>query len=362
MPLLPAPLNVPPDATADPLCWARAVGTSVDAVELYRSSEVFDLHLDSFIWTRIFGTRLAERHGRSWTGRRYRGQVDLPRALDGGLTGGIWSVTTNPFRPAAKRAATFAANLPRLRTELEAHPAVEIVTTVAGYRDARARGRHGAFLGIQGANAVDASPTDVQRAIDGGVVRMTLVHLTSSDLGTTSSPLSKLGRRAPFGAAGRALVEQLDAGRVLVDLAHISEAGFWGAVDAHDRALPLIVTHTGVDGVWPHWRNLSDDQIRAVADSGGCVGVMLQESFLGKRPTSAATVVDHLAHLVAVGGEGCPAIGTDFDGMVTPPRDLARHAHFPRLVEEMRRRRWTDERIRAVLGGNALRTIEALRG
>ena len=356
-----APLNVTPHDTADPSSWARAVGVSVDAVELYQTSDVFDLHLDSFIWTRIFGTRLAERHGRSWTGRRFRGQVDLPRAVDGGLTGGIWSVTTNPFRPAATRRDAFAKNLPRLRAELEADPRVEVVTTVAEYRSARKRGCHGAFLGIQGGNAVSSSPSDLDLAIDGGVVRVTLVHLTTSNIGTTSAPGPKRGA-PPLSEFGRHFIEQLDAARVLVDLAHISTAGFWAAVDAHDPSLPLIVTHTGVDGVWPHWRNLDDDQIRAVADSGGCIGVMMQESFLGKRPTSAATVIDHISHIIEVGGEGAPAIGTDFDGMVTPPADISRHAHFPRLVEEMRRRRWTEDRIRAVLGLNALRTLESIRG
>jgi membrane dipeptidase len=235
-----------------------------------------------------------------------------------------------------------------------------VVRSVAEYRSARARGAHGAFLGIQGGNALGSSPEDVD-GLGRDVIRVTLVHLTSSRLGTTSSPLSRLGSRRGLSKLGEEVVRRLDAERVLVDLAHISEPGFWAAVAAHDPAIPLIVTHTGVDGVRPHWRNLTDEQVRAVAASGGCVGVMLQESFLG-RPTSVATVVDHLAHIGAVGGWDAPAVGTDFDGMVTPPTDLCRYAMFPRLVAEMRRRGWDDTRIGAVLGGNALRTIEAVRG
>lgn len=355
-------LDVAVADTADPLRWARVLGVSVEAVDRYRAADVFDLHLDTFIWTRILRYRMDRRHGWSPTGRHLAWEVDLPRAIDGGLTGGIWSVTTNPFRSAGARRDAFAENLPRLKASLAAHPLVEVVDTVADYRAARARGHHGAFVGIQGANALSSSIDDLDLAIEGGVVRITLVHLTTSRLGTTSSPLSKLGRTAGLTDFGRQVVERLDAGRVLVDLAHISEAGFWSAVEVHDPSLPLIVTHTGVDGVWPHWRNLSDAQVRAVADSGGCIGVMMQESFLGKRPTSAATVVDHLAHIIEVGGEGAPALGSDYDGMVTPPPDLPRHAQWPRLVEEMARRGWRDERIAAVLGGNALRVIEAVRG
>ncbi len=343
------------------MAWADALGVDVDAVSLLRQSEVFDLHIDSFIWTRILGYDLHRRHDRPPLGRRYAWQVDLPRALNAGLTGAIWSITTNPFRPAAARRRAFTKNRARLIHELDVHPGVEVVRSVAEYRAARDRGAHGAFIGIQGGNALSSSIDDLD-GLGADVVRVTLVHLTNSRLGTTSSPLSRLGGRAGLTPFGREVVGRLDAERVLVDLAHISEPGFWAAVDAHDPAVPLIVTHTGVDGVNRHWRNLSDDQIRAIAESGGCVGVMLQESFLGHRPTSVATVVDHLAHIARIGGVDCPAIGTDLDGLVTPPVPLARHSTFPRLVHEMQLRRWPEDQIRGVLGANALRVIEAVHG
>ncbi len=354
-------LDLAADVVADPDAWARALDIDVEAVELYRSSEVVDLHLDSFIWTRIVGYDLHRRHDRPPLGRRYAWQVDLPRALEAGVTGAIWSVTTNPFRPATARRDAFAVNRARLIAELDAHPGVEVVRSVADHRAARARGAHGAFIGIQGGNALSSSLDDLD-GLGVDVVRVTLVHLTNSRLGTTSSPLSRLGGRPGLTGFGREVVERLDAERVLVDLAHMSEPGFWAAVDAHDPSVPLIVTHTGVDGVHRHWRNLTDEQVRAVAGSGGCIGVMLQESFLGSRPTTVGTVVDHLDHIVKIAGDGAAAIGTDLDGLVTPPKTLARHSMFPRLVHEMRRRGWPEPRVRAVLGGNALRTIEAVRG
>lgn len=319
--------------------------------------DLFDLHIDSFIWTRILRYDLHRRHGRSITGRRFAWQVDLPRAHDAGLAGGIWSITTNPFRSARSRREAFVKNLRRLRATLEADPKTSVVRNAREYHEARRAGRHGAFIGIQGGNAL--GPDDLH-LLGGDVIRVTLVHLTSSGIGTTSSPLSRLSRRAPLSQDGRRYVEALDDARVLVDLAHISEPGFWAAVDAHDSSLPLIVTHTGVDGVHPHWRNLTDDQIRAVADTGGCVGVMLHETFLG-RPSSVETVVDHLDHIVKVGGEAAPAIGTDYDGMVTPPADLPDYRSFPALLAAMERRGWSEERIRAAFAGNAVRVIEAIR-
>ena len=68
---------------------------------------------------------------------------------------------------------------------------------------------------------------------------------------------------------GREYVRRLNDARVFVDLAHVSREGFFDAVAVHDRSQPLIVTHTGVAGVHPHWRNLDDEQLRAIADTGG---------------------------------------------------------------------------------------------
>ncbi len=75
-------------------------------------------------------------------------------------------------------------------------------------------------------------------------------------------------------------MRRLNEKRIFVDLAHISKRGFWDAVEVHDKSQPLMVTHTGVSGVYEHWRNLDDDQLRAIADSGGTIGVMYQSSFL----------------------------------------------------------------------------------
>ena len=124
------------------------------------------------------------------------------------------------------------------------------------------------------------------------------------------------------------------------------------------------MTHTGVSGVHPHWRNLDDEQLRAIADSGGTVGVMYQSSFLGDRALggSAETIVRHLAHIVETVGEDHASLGSDWDGAITPPRDMPTCLELPKLVQIMLDRGWDDTRIRKILGGNFLRVVEALRG
>jgi membrane dipeptidase len=354
------------DHRQDPAGWASALGISRAAVDLYLASEVIDLHLDTFIWTRLFGYDLTLRHGLGPTGGRFLGQADLPRLREAQLGGGIFSITTNPLRSASGRAKAFSRNLPRLKSILESAPEqVAIVRSAKAYRAARARGLLGAFLGIQGGNAVDAEGAlglidDDDQGL-ASVVRVTLVHLSSSSLGGTSSPL---GSSRGLTEAGRAFVQELNRRRIFADLAHASRQGFWDALEAHDRSLPAIVTHTGVSSVTPHWRNLDDMQIRAIANSGGVVGVMYQSTFLGDPLFAgrAESIVRHLEHVVRIGGEQCPALGSDFDGLIVPPKDLPSCLELPRLVEAMLARGFSERLIRGVLGENFLRSLELLRG
>ena len=102
------------------------------------------------------------------------------------------------------------------------------------------------------------------------------------------------------------------------------------------------------------WRNLSDDQIRAVASKGGVIGVMLAPP--GLKEPSLDEAVDHIEHIVAIGGEDTAALGSDFDGYVGPPIDAS---GLPQLTELMLRRGWSESRVRKVLGENALRLLES---
>ena len=290
--------------------------------------------------------------------------VDLPSAIDAGMTGGLWSITTNPFRPAKARHHAFHKNLRWIQAEFERHPdRAAVVRSVAEYRDARARGLHGAFVAVQGGNAVEHDISLVSRMPDDLVCRITLVHLTDSRLGATSAP-SPRRRQEGITVLGREYVERCNDARILVDLAHISRLGFDEVLDVHDADLPPIVTHTGVDSVTEHWRNLTDDQVRAIADRGGTVGIMYQSSFLGEPYWGGRcdAVLRHAQHVIDLVGDDHVSLGSDWDGAIMPPRDLRRPADLPNLVANMLLRGWSEERCRKVLGTNALRVIEAVRG
>jgi membrane dipeptidase len=342
---------------------AHRLNVSVAAVDLIRHSDVIDLHLDTFIAWRLVGYDFRKRHAKGPFGRHLWGHSDLPRLREGGYTGAGWSITTNPFRSAASRWRIFERNLATFRRLVdETQGAMKLVRTAGEYREARKAGAHAVFLSIQGGHALEAAPQGAASVPEQLVTRVTLVHLLSSTLGTTSSPL-RIGSDAHLTERARAFVHDLNANRVFVDLAHIHPVSFRDAVEVHDRSQPLLVTHTGVSAVCPSWRNIDDDQIRAVAATGGTIGIIFQPGFLRRRggPTDGRMIVEHMRHVMNVAGEDFVSLGSDLDGFISPPPGLTSVHELPRLVQYMLDAGIAETAIQKILGGNFLRALALLR-
>lgn len=347
------------DRSRDPAGWAQQLGVSQEAVDIYCASDVIDLHIETYIWQRSIGYDMHKRHGRGPFGARGFGQIDMPRAREASITGGTWSISTNPLRTAAGRARTFVKNQARLRQILaSADQDYAVCRNLGEYRAARRAGKHGAFIGIQGGNALDRDLDALDLIEDDLIIRITLVHLYNSRLGTTSVPAISGGEGLT--SFGKDYLKRLNDKKILVDLAHISRDGFMSAVAVHDKSQPLIVTHTGIDAVYPHWRNITDEQIKAVADTGGTIGIIYQMAFLGGNP--ARFIVDHMEHVIKVAGDDFVSLGSDWDGMILPPRDMPTCLELPRLAQIMLDRGWRAERIQKILGGNFLRVLGHIRG
>lgn len=346
-----------------PADCASRLGVSLEAAELFQNSDVVDLHVDSFIWHRLVGYRIDRRHGKGLFGGRYGWQVDLPRLRQVGVGGATWVITTNPLRRSTGRTHAFEHNLRRLEQTLDAFPDdVQRVANASEYRQARNAGRHAAFVGVQGGNAFEQDLAGLSALDPNRLVRVTLTHLTSSWIGQTSSPLGRAGKG--LSPAGRSVVELLNEKRIFVDLAHVDRRGFFDALDVHDRSLPPIVTHTGISGAYKHWRNLDDEQVRAIADRGGTIGIMYHTPFLSGSwfRQRLSVVVDHIAHVVELVGDEHVSLGSDWDGAITTPRDMPTCLELPRLVQAMLDRGLSADSIQKVLGENFLRVLRALRG
>jgi len=349
------------DHRADPGAWAKELGVSEEACAILLASDFIDLHCDLEVPVRVWGYDPAVRHDPWRKPPLFMGHTDYPRLLEAGFSGVVCDIATNVFRRAPKRQEITLENLERLKRRVESFPEdLALVRNRAEYDRARARGRMAMFVALQGGNAVAEDPSVLDGSVGDLVHRITLVHLTNSRLGGSNTP----GRRdRGLSGRGREFVRRCNANRILVDLAHAGKKTFWNALEVHDPALPPIVSHTGVEAVYRHWRNIDDDQIRAIADRGGVVGIIYASNFLEKHLLHGrrVAIVDHLAHVVDLVGDDFAAIGTDYDGMIIPPRDLPDITHHPLLVQDMLDRGWPPERIRKVLGENYLRVVALAR-
>jgi membrane dipeptidase len=342
--------------------WARYLGVSLAAIDLVVDSEVVDLHVDSFIWTRIFGYDLLRSHDPGPIRARWMGQADLPRLRQAGVGGAAWIITTNPWRGARNRLRAAVDNFRQLVDILNHRDSgAAVVTNHREYLAARASRKHAAFIAVQGGNAF-SDPASAHVFPLERLLLVTIVHMTDSDIGTTSSPL-RLGRDRGLLPRGRDLVRELEHHRTLVDLAHASPRLFWDVVELHDRTRPLVVSHTGLAGATPHWRNLDDRQLRSIADSGGIVGILYHGPYLGGSQWGGhvRAVARHVAYGIKTVGAEHVCLGSDWDGLIATPLDMPTCLELPRLVQALLDEGVAEPQIQGILGKSVLDLLARTR-
>ena len=312
---------------------------------------VFDGHNDTLL-------ALAEPErgqGRSFFERSEEGHIDLPRALEGGLAGGLFAVfVPAPPHPdlfeslrrgelqgpvelawAQATATRVAAGL----FHLERESGLRVARSVAEIEACMAEGRLAAVLHLEGADAIDPELHALELWYQAGLRSLGLVWSRETAFGygvpfAMGSPDTGPG----LTEAGRRLVRRCNALGILIDLSHLNEAGFWDVARLSDA--PLVATHSNAHAICPVTRNLTDRQLAAIRDSGGLVGLNFGTGFLRPDGDWEAELgfdllLRHLDHLLEQLGEGGVALGSDFDGAQIPVC-IGDVAGLQRLVAAMR--------------------------
>jgi membrane dipeptidase len=329
------------------------MSSSSDALALHRQSTVVDLHGDTLMWMKR-GYDFFKRHRRTPLSAAFS-HIDEPRMRMGGLAAQVFGLVTQPLGlGSAFRSALRQVEL--LHQAARAQPdRLRVVTEAAALRQAREEGCRAGLLGLEGVHALEGDLENLDRLAARGLRLCGLSHFSKNP---AAHPAMGWGvdDRQGLTAFGEAIVDRCHELGVLVDLAHINKKGFLEA--ARRSRDPVVVSHTGVCGVTDIRRNIDDEQLRAVADTGGVVGIIYAFNFVGGRTVEA--VVDHIAHTVRVGGEDCAALGSDFDGMIVPVRGLSDVADLPNLTAALLARGLRPEVVQKILGGNVLRVLEAV--
>ena len=287
--------------------------------------------------------------------------IDLHKMHEGHLDATIMvAYLKQEARDKASLDAAFA-KAERLLTEIESMVAshagsVAIAYTPDDLYRIKREGRRALMLGIENGYALGDDLTRIAHFRQRGVVYMTLCHNGDNDLCDSARGHAEHGG---LSALGREAIREMNRVGMMVDLSHAAESTFYQAIEA--SSTPIVCSHSSARALCDHPRNLTDDQLRALAASGGVVQVCLYDGFLRKE--GGATIDDavrHIVHMVEVAGIDHVGIGTDFDGDggIIGCADASEVINLTRHLCDAG---FSEEDIEKLWGGNFLRVMRVIQ-
>ncbi|MBR6286158.1 MAG: membrane dipeptidase [Bacteroidaceae bacterium] len=283
--------------------------------------------------------------------------VDLHMMTEGHLDASIMVayLKQEGRTPDELRAATEKAD--RILTEIEQMVAanaahVAIARTPADVMRLKDEGRKAIMMGIENGYAIGTDISNVEHFARRGIVYMTLCHNGDNDICDSARGNGEHGGVSSFGAE---VIKEMNRLGVTVDLSHGAEKSFYDALEISSR--PIVCSHSSSRALCDHPRNLTDDQMRALARKGGVAQVTFYNGFL--RTDGQATIIDamaHLNHMIDIMGIEHVGIGTDFDGDGGVP-GLASASELINFTRRLMAQRYSADDIKLIWGGNFLRVI-----
>lgn len=378
------------------------IANTTDPLSIHRRAVAIDMHADTVQFMLDEGADINQRLSTT--------HLDAVRMKEGGLDAQFFSIWVEPnlYGGSGARATARAdEQIAAVRALAEKHPETwTLATSAADIQRAADEGKLAALMGLEGGYAIDEKLENVRRYYEMGVRYITPAWTHS--LSWAGSSGDAAGQTRGLDDFGREVVREMNRLGIMVDVSHASDKTFWDIVEV--STMPVVATHSNARAIVNHPRNLTDDQIRALAKTGGVVCVVFYPAFVepgwdekkarvdaeiaamvreaGARaegrgsfrriardrvrarefkkrlpPVSLARVVDHIDHIVRLVGVEHVGVGSDFDGIQAVPADLASVADLPNLTAELLRRGYTEDDIRKILGGNVLRVMaEVERG
>ena len=344
------------------------IAVSDEAKALHKTLNIVDLHSDTLMWNRDLNDRVS------------RGHMDLPRLQDGNVALQLFSsVTKTPKNQNYDGNGADSDNI-TLLTFAQLQPvktwhslverslyhgkkrgdavagsngalaAVDSAADLDRLRAARQTALRpvGAMLTIEGLQNLEGKASNLDRLYNAGFRMAGLTHFFDNELAGSMHGLKK-GGLTPF---GRNIVRKMEAKGMIVDIAHLSHTGVAEVLAMATR--PVVSSHGGVQATCKVNRNLTDDEVRGVAKTGGVIGIGYWDGAIcSTDPRAAAKAMKHVRDLVGIQHV---ALGSDYDGATTVRFDTSQ---LVQVTQALMDEGFTAQEIRAVMGENALRVIRA---
>ncbi len=371
---------------------------------LHRDAAVVDMHCDT-ISRYMAGEDLAEDLP--------RGHIDVPKLERGGVDLQVFACFAPPPQndlEKAKSANGVFAQIEAVHKLVDTNPdKLALVESLQDANSARNASKIGALIGIEGGYAIENDLVLLREFYRAGVRLMTLTHWTATDWADASGdPRPIHGGLTEF---GEKVVAEMNRLGMIIDVSHAADKTFWDVLRLSKT--PVVASHSCCRALAPHFRNLSDEMLKALAEKNGVVGINFWPGFLNSEidkaesdllakvaadhglpadwtaiiklgpavrdpfeadfakrwaelqktlpPVDVKTVVDHIDHVVKVTGD-CDhvGLGSDFDGISVAPVGLENADLMPNITKELVRRGYKPADIRKILGGNFLRVFGAV--
>ncbi len=287
-------------------------------------------------------------------------QVDVPKLRQGGVNVQVFACWVPPILQ-RHGATAFALRLIEIfHREVERAPhALSLVRSVADIERAMQEGQIGGILSLEG-----AEPLDGQIELLGAFYRLGVrwLGLTWNYRNAAADGVADArtgGGLTPFGVE---LVRECANLGIVLDVSHLSPAGVDHVLQ--EAKGPVVASHSNARALRDHRRNLTDEQARGIAATGGVIGVTFVPSFLTNERATLEHVLDHIEYFTRLVGVEHVGIGSDFDGLgdEPAPQGLEDISHYPNLREGLRRRGFSQSDIMAILGGNWMRVLKEVIG
>ncbi|HAX49943.1 MAG TPA: dipeptidase [Ignavibacteria bacterium] len=269
--------------------------------------------------------------------------------------------------------------------------------------------RAGKFVGLlggEGGNMIEGSMENLETLYSRGVRYLGLTWNTSNAIAISAKDETERGRAGGLTEFGKGVVKRMNELGMLIDVSHLGETAFWDVVELSNA--PIIASHSNCYSLAPHYRNLTDEQIKAIAKSGGYIGINFYYKFLDpsgnqtaiknaqskyrnaankfageygddligfnekryeyiiNNPVNSGTsvdiLIDHIDHIVKLVGVDYVGLGSDFDGSITTVNELYDATCYPIITKKLVERGYTEQDIRKILGGNFLRVFKQVCG
>ncbi|MCP4727215.1 MAG: M20/M25/M40 family metallo-hydrolase [bacterium] len=367
---------------------------------VHKDATLVDLHSD---------TAMRLEQGEDVSGNT-RGHIDIPKLKEGGVDLQVFACYVGPPTndvekyTAGKKIFNMIDDVQQL---LKENPDdLALIESYDDFRGNRSTGKTGILIGIEGGYAIENDISMLRSFYRSGVRLMTLTHWTHTDWADASGdPEPLFDGLTEF---GEEVVKEMNDLGMIIDVSHVHDETFWDVIRISDD--PIVASHSCARALADHFRNLSDDMLRAVAENGGMVGINYYPGFLSKEfetrsnevwveltgkhglpvdytellkadrakqqaffreygprvqrilttdaPVNVKTVVNHIDHIVKVTGSADHVgLGSDFDGISNTPVGLEHTGKLSAITIELFNRGYSEEDIRKILGGNFIRIL-----